>query len=455
MSSEQKSVHEDVSSVSFASEITPIMGSSAKNSAKDTPSSNVNNTNTKSLLDRHHGTSLTAPEKEEETWKNGDYQDYHDTHHSHNHNGSSRSSTRSSMERMVVKTEMSRQKAISRYFQEHYRSVIIAFLLMVIFALAGDKASNQDQAANLVEDKISALQIQWRPCQMYLKESGSAVVGSGSGGSGSGTRMKVIQTSLGDPSTHWGELPCLVRNEGPLNFNNGDNSQWNWRFGSAEDEEEEATSMGGEPMEYGMPSADIKVDFANIAHPEREPIMGFGGAFTEAAALNYMTLSEEGREAVMSLLFGKDGLGYSLGRVHMNSCDFSVKSYNFDNIDGDFSLTNFDMKVEHDVKSGMIEMMLQANQKLKEDWKEGGINIMASPWSPPAWMKRPTSADPVGALHATGMTGSAEPNCLREGTGPDSRYAASWALYFSKFLDACKYCFVIFSRCMYFCCHLI
>ncbi len=186
--------------------------------------------------------------------------------------------------------------------------------------------------------------------------------------------------------------------------------------------------------------------------------MGFGGAFTEASALNYMSLSEDGRQAVIDLLFGKTvGLGYSLGRVHMNSCDFSVESYNFDNVDGDFNLSNFDDRVEHDVSSGMIEFMLQANAKLKSDWKEdningngngingngingnGGINIMASPWSPPAWMKKPTWDDPPGATHAGGMTGSALPNCLREGTGPDSRYAASWALYFSKFLAACKF----------------
>lgn len=128
----------------------------------------------------------------------------------------------------------------------------------------------------------------------------------------------------------------------------------------------------------------------------------------------------------------------------MNSCDFSVESYNFDDVDGDFNLTHFDTKVEHDVTSGMIEMMLQANGKLKDDWAEGGINIMASPWSPPEWMKKPTWNDPPGVLHSETMTGSALPNCLREGTGPDSRYAASWALYFSKFLAACEWWIVCF-----------
>lgn len=309
--------------------------------------------------------------------------------------------------------------AVCIYFCENFTYFIIVILLVVISALSGDKASTKNQVANLVEDKNSALEIQWRPCQMYLQESLNSV--------------KVIQTSLGDPSTHWGQIPCLVRNEGrKIPFKISDDNQWNWIF-------DEFDQTNNKPIEYGMPTANIKIDFNNIAHPDREPIMGFGGAFTEASALNYMTLSKEGKEALISLLFGKDGLGYSLGRVHMNSCDFSVKSYNFDDIDGDFNLTNFDMTVEHDVNSGMIEMMLQANGKLQDEWGEGGINIMASPWSPPAWMKKPTDEDPIGSVHAENMTGSAEPNCLREGTGPDSKYAASWALYFSKFLTACEF----------------
>jgi len=324
-------------------------------------------------------------------------------------------------------------KAIWYYINQNITSVIIVILLAIIFALTGEKASSRGEAANLIENGKSAKLIPWRPCQIYLDESPN--------GDNNSNNVQVLQTSLGDPSTHWGAIPCLVRNEHEIKIGKAkfgyDESQWNWLFGS-----DDITDK--EPLEYGMPSAEIKVDFNTIAFPKREPIMGFGGAFTEASALNYMSLNEDGRDAVLDLLFGKNGLGYSLGRVHMNSCDFSVESYNFDDVDGDFNLTNFDTKVEHDVMSGMIEMMLQANSVLKKDWPSnhakngGGIKIMASPWSPPAWMKLPTYKDPPGSLHAVNMDGSAEPNCLREGTGPDSRYAATWALYFSKFLSAYK-----------------
>ena len=128
---------------------------------------------------------------------------------------------------------------------------------------------------------------------------------------------------------------------------------------------------------------------------------------------------------------------YSLGRVHINSCDFSVKSYNFANTDGDFQLKDFDVGLTHDVESGMIDMMSTASSVLREAWNNESLKMYASPWSPPPWMKAPTPDDEPRALHAENMTNSAKV-CLRDGVGPDSKYAEAWALYFSKFLTACK-----------------
>lgn len=132
----------------------------------------------------------------------------------------------------------------------------------------------------------------------------------------------------------------------------------------------------------------------------------------------------------------------SLGRTHINSCDFSVKSYSFDDTDGDFNLDNFDNEVTHDLNSGMIDMMLMATKTIKESYPkehEYGMRIIASPWSPPPWMKAPTKDDADDALHAENMTGSALPVCIRDGVGKNSKYAKSWALFFSKFISACEY----------------
>ncbi len=137
----------------------------------------------------------------------------------------------------------------------------------------------------------------------------------------------------------------------------------------------------------------------------------------------------------------------SLGRTHINSCDFSVQSYSFDDSEDDFTLDNFDNEVTHDLDSGMVDMMLLATNTVKDAYPKEveehdyGMRIIASPWSPPAWMKRPTNMDVKGAKHAANMTGSPDgaPVCLRDGVGSDSKYAKSWALYFSKFISACEH----------------
>ena len=82
------------------------------------------------------------------------------------------------------------------------------------------------------------------------------------------------------------------------------------------------------------------------------PILGFGGAFTQAASLNFHALSSTGQDAALELLFGKTGLGYNLGRTHINSCDFSTASFDFDGIDGDFDLEDFGGVKERDGGEG-------------------------------------------------------------------------------------------------------
>lgn len=90
--------------------------------------------------------------------------------------------------------------------------------------------------------------------------------------------------------------------------------------------------------------ARIWVD-SNVTY---QPILGFGGAFTEAAAHIFFKLSAASQKKVIDLYFGDEGIGLTLGRVHINSCDFSLESYSFDNVDGDVDLAFFDHEVTHD-----------------------------------------------------------------------------------------------------------
>jgi len=164
------------------------------------------------------------------------------------------------------------------------------------------------------------------------------------------------------------------------------------------------------------PIAKISIN----SNKKYQKVIGFGGAFTEAAAFNFYRLSKEVQQKVMELYYGVSGIGYTLGRVHINSCDFSLKSYSFDEIDGDFNLQYFDNEVTHD-NAQMLPMMREAMEKSARD-----INILASPWSPPAWMKKPNNQ------HKKEMDGSAEPNGLSD----DLRIHAAWANYISKFITA-------------------
>jgi len=106
---------------------------------------------------------------------------------------------------------------------------------------------------------------------------------------------------------------------------------------------------------------------------------GFGGAFTEAAAVTLQKLPSNKQAEVMQAYFDpKKGSGYTMGRLHINSCDFALGNYAYDETDGDLELKEF--SIEHD-RAAIIPMVREALHL------SGGMKLFASPWSPPAWMK--------------------------------------------------------------------
>jgi len=109
-------------------------------------------------------------------------------------------------------------------------------------------------------------------------------------------------------------------------------------------------------------------------------IEGFGGAFTEAAATTLLKLPSEKQEEVISSYFHPEkGNQYNLCRTHINSCDFALGCYAYCETDGDFDLENF--SIERD-RQALLPMIKRAQALVGADLK-----LLASPWSPPAWMK--------------------------------------------------------------------
>lgn len=138
-----------------------------------------------------------------------------------------------------------------------------------------------------------------------------------------------------------------------------------------------------------------------------QEMVGFGGAFTESSAYNLIRINKEQREAALKAYFDKEeGLGYSIGRVSIHGCDFSLNSYTYIE-EGDSDLKTFDIGRD---KKWVIPMIKDAEKYAKEP-----IQILASPWSPPAFMKDNNSMIFGGKL-------------LPE-------YMQSWANYYVKFIE--------------------
>ncbi|RZV60261.1 MAG: glycosyl hydrolase family 30 [Flavobacteriaceae bacterium] len=145
--------------------------------------------------------------------------------------------------------------------------------------------------------------------------------------------------------------------------------------------------------------------------PEQEfqTITGFGGAFTESSAYLLNKLSKENRKRIIDAYFSKDGANYSLTRTHMNSCDFSVSNYSYTPIEGDKDLEHFSIEEDKDDLIPFIKEAMAASTD--------GFKIFGSPWTAAPWMK--DNNDWVGG------------KLLPE-------YYDTWALFFSKYVDAYK-----------------
>jgi glucosylceramidase len=111
-----------------------------------------------------------------------------------------------------------------------------------------------------------------------------------------------------------------------------------------------------------------------------QALEGFGGAFTEAAAVTWQALDPQRRQDFLRDCFDpQHGHGYTMCRVHMNSCDFALGNYAHVETPGDVALQGFNIDRDRQALLPLIQAAQRAaGQPLK---------LLASPWSPPAWMK--------------------------------------------------------------------
>ncbi|MBL8329454.1 MAG: glycoside hydrolase family 30 protein [Rubrivivax sp.] len=140
-----------------------------------------------------------------------------------------------------------------------------------------------------------------------------------------------------------------------------------------------------------------------------QTLLGFGGAFTEAAATVWQRLPAAQQQALLQAYFSPtQGHGYTLCRVHMNSCDFSLGNYAHAEVPGDLALQHFSIARD---RQALLPMIRAAQQVAGRP-----LQLLVSPWSPPAWMKSNGRMNDGGRLL---------PECR-----------AAWAQCFVRFIQA-------------------
>lgn len=180
---------------------------------------------------------------------------------------------------------------------------------------------------------------------------------------------------------------------------------------------EEVVSFLPESSKADAADDDFDAAFHLDGNNTFQTILGFGGAFTDAAGINFESLTNITREKLLRSYFGKDGVSYTVGRVPMASTDFSTRCYSYAEEDDDFDLKSFQL-VDEDLRL-KIPYILWAKELSEKE-----IKFFGSPWSPPTWMKSNGHCAGYGRIKG-------DPSSV----GEEGKFYRSWARYFIKFLE--------------------
>jgi len=154
----------------------------------------------------------------------------------------------------------------------------------------------------------------------------------------------------------------------------------------------------------------LETESAILVDPSKQfqTFLGIGAALTDASAETFYKLSKENQDLFMEAYYSADkGIGYTLGRTIIHSCDFSSGSYTYIE-EGDAELKTFN--IDHDRKYRL------PFTKLAIAAAGGKLTMYASPWSPPAFMKTNNNMLKGGKLKA--------------------EFYQPWANYYAKFIKA-------------------
>ncbi|XP_049878911.1 lysosomal acid glucosylceramidase-like [Pectinophora gossypiella] len=123
-----------------------------------------------------------------------------------------------------------------------------------------------------------------------------------------------------------------------------------------------------------------------------QKIEGFGGAVTDSAAINWKNLSKPLQRHLINSYYGEKGIGYSLARVPIAGCDFSVRPYAYNELPiNDTKLSNFSLSIEDfKYKIPMLKAIMNATKT--------PLKVVAAAWRVPDWMKEKNNYNKCGQL---------------------------------------------------------
>jgi len=154
----------------------------------------------------------------------------------------------------------------------------------------------------------------------------------------------------------------------------------------------------------------VETQICVFTNPDKtfQTFLGIGGALTDASAETYAKMPKAKQDEILQAYYDtQKGIGYTLARTNINSCDFSSESYTYVT-DGDKELKSFSIDHDQQFRIPFIKKAITA--------AGGKLTLFVSPWSPPGYMK-----DNNDMLHG----GKLKPE-----------YYQTWADYYVRFIKA-------------------
>lgn len=144
-------------------------------------------------------------------------------------------------------------------------------------------------------------------------------------------------------------------------------------------------------------------------------LSGIGGAFNEQGGEAFMSLdTRQQKKLVVSIFNTEEGFGFSQCRTAIGASDFGLSAYSYSETTEDYEMKHFSVARDEKTVIPFIKAAYAENPALQ---------MFASPWSPPGWMKKSGKMD--------GGNENVSTNKLID----DPKIYNAYALYFTKYIQ--------------------